>query len=74
MLVWLTGGGWWGEEGNGDGSFITSSAATVLLAQAAPFLSMETQLAGQHRLLLQLPTLWFKRSLVGVACTEKQLL
>ena len=63
-----------GEEGNGDGWFITSSAATVLLAQAAPFLSMETQLARRRWLLLQLLTLWFKDALVGIACTEKQLL
>lgn len=68
------GGGRWGEEGNGDGWFITSLAATVLLAQAAPFLSMETQLARQRWLLPQLLTLWFKDALVGVACTEKQLL
>lgn len=46
----------------------------LLLTLSVPFLSMETQLSRQHRLLLQPHTPVFKDALLGVACTEKQLL
>lgn len=62
------------EEENKDSWVIMSSAAALLLAQTVPFLSMETQLARQHWLLLPPHTPLFEDALVGVTCTEKQLL
>lgn len=52
------------------------SAAALPLALTLPFLSLETQLARQHWLLLQTRTPVFKKALLGrrSSCSENGLL
>lgn len=60
------------EEGNRDSWFIMPSAAALLIASTVPFLSMETQLAGQHWHLLQPHMPVFKDALAGIACSNRR--